>query len=107
MKDVGTYYNVFSGYHPHPIGNIADCFATTATNLRIMDWFSTDYVSPLCFNDFALRAYIKNKMVFNDSNALTVQNSFAGDLDIKDDFQKIITLIGSHIKLEPLVKRIE
>lgn len=106
MKDINTYYNVYYGHFANPMGNLSDCFVTTANNLKILDWFRINYETPLYFNEFALRLHLKNKVVFNDTNSLVIQKSFGGQTNIQADFQNFINEIGQDKKLQSLVKQI-
>ena len=107
MRDINTYYNVCYGNVINPFGNLVDCIVTTATNLKMVDWLKVNYESPLYFNEFALRLYLKNKVIYNDTNSLTVQKSFSGSLNIHQDFQNLYNLIGEEPKLQSIVKKIE
>ena len=106
MKDGGSYYNICNGYSTGAIGNLSDCFVTTATNLKALDWFKLNYSTPLFFNEFSLRLHLRGKTVYNDSNSLIVQKSFAGQTGIQEDFQSFINFIGTEPKLQTLVKKI-
>jgi hypothetical protein len=107
MKDINTYYNVYYGNIINPFGNLADCMVTTATNLKMVDWLKVNFDSPLYFNEFALRLYLKNKTIYNDTNSLTVQKSFSGSINVQPDFQNILNMVSEEPKLQPLVKKIE
>jgi hypothetical protein len=107
MKDSKSYYNVMNGYTTNAIGNLSDCFATSVTNLKLLDWFNCDYETPLYFNDFSLRLHLKNKITYNDTNSLTTQESFTGNTTIQKDFQTLINLIGSDKRLQDLTKKIK
>jgi hypothetical protein len=107
MKDINTYYNVFYGNIVNPFGNLVDCIVTTATNLKMVDWFKVNYESPLYFNEFAMRLYLKNKVIYNDTNSLTVQKSFSGSVNIHSDFQNLLNLVGEEPRLQSLVKKID
>jgi hypothetical protein len=107
MKDINTYYNVFYGNIINPFGNLADCIVTTATNLKLVDWLKINYDSPLYFNEFGLRLYLKNKVIYNDTNSLTVQKSFSGSTNVQPDFQNILNLVAEEPKLQSLVKKLQ
>lgn len=107
MKDKDTYYNVYYGTISSPIGNLSDCLATTADNLKTVDWFNGNYETPLFFNEYSLKLYLANKNVYIDTNTLTVQCSFYGQTNIQNDFQTLINFIGSNPKLQDLVKKIQ
>ena len=106
MKDANTYYNVLNGYTIHAIGNLADCMVTTKENLITMDWLDVNYDTPLYFNDFSLKLFLRNKITYTDTNSLTVQTSFTGQTNIQKDFQNFINFMGGDIRLQPLVKQI-
>lgn len=106
MKDGGSYYNICNGFTTSGIGNLSDCFVTTANNLKSLDWFKLNYTTPLFFNDFALRLHLRNKLVYNDTNSMIVQKSFSGQTNIQEDFQSLINFIGTDKKLQALVKQI-
>lgn len=107
MRDGNSYYNVQYGYIVNALGNLADCFATTANNLVLLDWFKNNFETPMYFNEFALRLYLKKKIVYNDTNSLTVQKSFSGQHNIQQDFQTYIDAIASDVNLQALVKQIK
>ena len=107
MKDIGTYYNVYNGNSVDPIGNLSDCILTTKNNLISLDWLNTSYDTPIYFNEFALKLFLRNKNVYTDSNSLTIQKSFTGQTNIQEDFQKFISFIGSEPKLQKVVKLIK
>jgi len=107
MKDSNTYYNVYYGTILNNFGNLADCFVTTYTNLKSLDWFKLNYETPLYFNEFSLRLSLKNKATYNDTNSLTVQKSFMGESNIQQDFQNLINFVSTDEKLKALVKNIE
>ncbi len=106
MKDGGSYYNVYNGFTTSAMGNLSDCFVTTAQNLKSLDWFKLNYDTPLYFNEFSLRLHLRNKVTYNDTNSLVVQKSFSGQTKIQEDFQNLINFIGSEKKLQLLVKKI-
>lgn len=106
MKDTGTYYNVCYGTMINSLGNLTDCFVTTANNLKSLDWFKMNFESPLYFNEFSLRLHLKNKITYIDTNSLTVQKSYSGTLNIQEDFQNFINALASDPKLQELVKKI-
>ena len=104
MKDSGTYYNVYNGNSVDPIGNLSDCILTTKNNLTSLDWLNLSYGTPIYFNEFALKLFLRNKLIYTDSNSLTIQQSFTGQTNIQEDFQKFISFIGSEPKLQKVVK---
>jgi hypothetical protein len=106
MKDTNTYYNVCNGHTTSSIGNLSDCFVTTAQNLKTLDWFKVNYETPLYFNEFSLRLFLQNKITYNDTNSLTTQHSFGGQTSIQQDFQNFVNFIGSDEKLKALTKKI-
>lgn len=106
MRDGGSYYNICNGVTTGAIGNLSDCFVTTATNLKALDWFKLNYNTPLYFNEFSLRLHLRGKTVYNDTNSLVVQKSFSGQTNIQEDFQNFINFIGTEKKLQALVKQI-
>ena len=107
MKDINSYYNVLNGHSIDAIGNLSDCMVTTKENLIALNWLGVDYTTPLYFNDFSLKLFLRNKLTYTDTNSLTVQKSFAGQTNIQQDFQSFINVIGSDKKLQALVKQIK
>ena len=106
MKDTNTYYNVGYGLINNSIGNLSDCFVTTSANLKELNWLNVNYETPLYFNDFSLNTHLRNKVTYIDTNSSTVQFSFKGQSNIQNDFQMLITLIGTNQKLQKLTKQI-
>ena len=106
MKYSGSYYNVKDGISTNPFGNLSDCFVTTASNLKKLDWFKLNYTTPLYFNEFSLRLSLLNKNVYCDTNSFIVQKAYSGNTNIQEDFQNLINVIGSDNKLKGFVKQI-
>jgi hypothetical protein len=107
MKDNGSYYNVYYGQIVNPIGNLTDCMVTTGLNLKLLDYLKLNYDTPIYFNEFALRLYLRKKTIYNDTNSLTIQKSFKGETTIQQDFQNLINFIGSDTKLQTVIKQIK
>ncbi len=107
MKDSNTYYNVGYGQMENPIGGLSDCFVTTKNNLEVLNWFSINFDTPLYFNEFSLRLYLRGKISYIDTNSLVVQNSFVGQTNIQQDFQTLLNTISADKKLQNLVKKIK
>lgn len=107
MKDSGSYYNVYNGFSETPFGNLSDCFVTTGGNIRALDWFKLNYETPLYFNEFALKLALRGKRVYTDTNSIVLQKSFVGQTTIQQDFQSLISFIGSEKKLQALVKLVQ
>lgn len=107
LKDSNSYYNVYYGPFENPFGNLSDCIITTATNLKQNDWFKLNYETPIYFNEFALNVYLNKKSVYIETNCLTIQSSFSGELNIQQDFQNLINEISKNEKLKSLVKVIQ
>lgn len=107
LKDTGTYYNVNYGYVESALGNFADCFVTTPSLLKMLDWFQINYETPIYFNDFGLKTYLKGYRIYNDTSSLTVQKSFINQQQIQADVQSLINFIGTEERLKPLIKLIK
>lgn len=107
LKDSNTYYNFNYGQISNPIGNLADCIVTTANNLKSLDFFKLNYETPIYFNDFSLRVYLRKKVVYIDTNSLTIQNSFSVNINLQEDIQNLINFIGRENKLQSLIKQIK
>lgn len=106
LKDINSYYNVYYGHITNPIGNLSDCFVTTAINLKLLDWFKLNYETPLYFNEFSIRLFLKNKTTFNDTNSMTVQNSFNESVNVQNDLVTFLSIFNEDKSLANIIKKV-
>jgi GTP:adenosylcobinamide-phosphate guanylyltransferase len=82
FKNKSSYFNILHGHFPINFGSISDFFATTSSNLKMIDWFDINLETSIYNLDFALKSFLKKRKVYVDTNSVVM-------IDMASQFEKI------------------
>jgi hypothetical protein len=82
FKNKSSFFNILHGHFPNNFGSISDFFATTSTNLKMIDWFDINLETSIYNLDFALKTLLKKRKTFIDTNSVVM-------IDMAPKFEKV------------------
>jgi hypothetical protein len=95
FNNKSSFYNILNGYYITKVGSISDLFATTITNLKLIDWFDINLETSVCNLDFSLKSSLRNRKVFIDTNSITMNSV---DLNFEKIENELRMILGQYIK---------
>jgi hypothetical protein len=103
----GSQYNIFSNNTTNPFGNLVNFICTTPSNIKLNDWFKSDYETSLIFNDFSTKLSKHNKNIFIDNSSFVIDRTYE-NLNlietIRPDFQIFLQEIQKNKKIHQHIK---
>ena len=104
FKNKSSFFNILHGHFPNNFGSISDFFATTSTNLKMIDWFDINLETSIYNLDFALKTLLKKRKTFIDTNSVVM-------IDMASKFEKVDVelkqVLGQYINSPEIRKNIK
>lgn len=104
FKNKSSYFNILHGHFSNQFGSVSDFFATSITNLKMINWFDINLETSIYNLDFALKSFLKKRKMFIDTNSVV-------KIDIASQFEKIDTemkqVLGQYINIPEIRKNVK
>lgn len=104
FKNKSSFFNILHGHFPNNFGSISDFFATSSTNLKMIDWFDINLETSIYNLDFAMKTLLKKRKTFIDTNSVVM-------IDMASKFEKVDVelkqVLGQYINSPEIRKNIK